>query len=1447
MTKATGGSAGALGKLFPNIRAILPALIAVGKGAKDTAGFMDDMKNASGTTEAALKKVDVTFDQTSKKFKSLIDSVFIEAGQTVLPMVAERMDSIGKQFNDNKETFKEFVKILFSLIDGLVAAIQVLGGPALKVFAAVFAAKLLRGFNALLLTTITNLTTFGTVATAQLSKAAAAFTAVRAAGGGGLAAAGSFMSSFTGGIQTGMAANAAAMQRVMANLPAIMGIAMIGMLLAKKLGESFGKWWGERGQKEIRQRILADTARMETELQDALAKKGYTSMKEFNEITDRISAGKAVKMDADKITEVTQRLRFEMGKGGLPPEMRLVERLSKGKEKLVLDLKAKGGAAVKGQVAEIQNLTHSIGMYEEALVKGDNAGISYTEAQREGWKNARAQIIKNIEAAKERQVEISTLILNETKDTEEGAALRAQFEEDSNLQIFTKFKNHKESIVTFEKLIESERLQRLKKGMTEEAASRQARKIGLVAVEQAIMDAESKRDKMSRELVAARDKLEKTLSAAKERRSRTGVEFTKQENEELRRQATIVANIRSGLNTIQTVRIANLQSTRQQLNLDEDVLAAQKELADKALKERKAAEKRAKARAAWQRIVAARQRLSTMLLKTSESQTELDTQALKIAEDKAKAVLNQNRASQTAAKTDEDRIGLVEASNKLIEAAAKATQARQDKELATELANIEKARAAREKALIKQSKAAASPTLAKAAQASITKEREQAEQAAKQARERAAQETVNLQNKTANAFKKNLKDIQGIEDKARKDKARAEERLRKARAAAAEKERKAALKAARESTKAFVNNSQKLKAEFDQFAKDTFSGDETKATDALTEAMEGMDKAAPDLREVFALGVIASDRLDGASVRLQEALENGMGGAIDGLTSVTGALELDMVKVGEGLKAGLMRSATSFVGAVKLGLVDGGRALNGMLAGSIGKSSLFSPDAADKEGAGDDIMRGLKAGGQAAARGMAIAIEGTITVMATVLDGFVSLLAKTLDSILGPVFGALQKPLDMAMGSLGEAIGLLTADPKKKDAEQSERLANMKAEHEARMQSLDLQGASNEEIARAQSEFAQSVAEAEAEEDETPADVIDRVIDRAVDLAVRLVENLPGIIQQFFTKFIEAVPQLVPAIFQALAEAIKVLAENLGPLLKTIINTIVDNLPILIDALVEAIPMLVQGLIEGLTVLVEKLPEIITMLIEGIVEMLPLLIEALVESIPDLIEAVIVAIPAIIMALVKAIPSLIGVLLKAIFVQIPIAVGKIVKAMVFGLGKGIAKIFSGIKKVGSSLWEGIKVAFGKGWLWHDGGNVGVRHRDSSMASMFRQMGVSGYEDGGMVSIARAKQMASAADTVPALLQSGEAVLNRAAVRAIGENAVNALNEGKMTSRVEPGTAVSVGIVPNESGIQSAAAALLPLLVSQITTQVMDGSGGLVSALDSQSGRLLGYRGVPGRS
>ncbi len=148
----------------------------------------------------------------------------------------------------------------------------------------------------------------------------------------------------------------------------------------------------------------------------------------------------------------------------------------------------------------------------------------------------------------------------------------------------------------------------------------------------------------------------------------------------------------------------------------------------------------------------------------------------------------------------------------------------------------------------------------------------------------------------------------------------------------------------------------------------------------------------------------------------------------------------------------------------------------------------------------------------------------------------------------------------------------------------------------------------------------------------------------------------------------------------------------------------------------------------------------------------------------------------------------------------------------------------------------------RSWFSHSGG-IAPSGGDPAAAGILQMLGAPQFATGGMVVSTPGDAVRLAAmglpmikDDVPALLQAGEAVLNRAATSRLGEDVINALNAGATLGQP---VNVNVGITPNEGGVGSLAAALLPMLMGAVDISVASGNK------VERSTRLIGYKPIKG--
>jgi len=667
---------------------------------------------------------------------------------------------------------------------------------------------------------------------------------------------------------------------------------------------------------------------------------------------------------------------------------------------------------------------------------------------------------------------------------------------------------------------------------------------------------------------------------------------------------------------------------------------------------------------------------------------------------------------------------------------------------------------------------------------------------------------------------------------------------------------------------------------------------------------------AADMAEIAAdtlrgVGAGLATSIAGVINSATRAATAGLEGAGVALASAAGLVSLDFNKFGDDLSSKLVEGGNALTSSISLSFTTIIDSAQGSIAEALDKAAVVVSERVDpggNEARSALLTQSLKDGGELIAAGISTSLSLGAKTLTMAFEGFVSLLARTLDATLKPIVSTIQAPVDMVFGGLGEALGALTQT--RKDAAQErkdrqERLALLRDEFEVLLTAAEAQGASNEEIARLQSRFERDKAALLTEE--SPERTLANVFTDALAMVGEIVNKLPEIVSTFLVLLVGAIPIIIPKLMKVFGETITVLASRLGDILSSTINAIADGLPALVNGLAEALPDIVSGIMEGLITLMERLPEIVSTIVDGMAKALPEMINALIAAVPELVTKFAAAIPEIVGAIIGGIIEIwpqIMLLGPRIVVAIISSLPEIIAAFISSIPEMVDQIIQSFKNSANELMKSILKPLGDffkrlvdapGETFKKGGELGTRlvgdndlgeildhpvarvlmaiptlglsegarflsglnqggvitnaMRNASAANMFRNMGAQGYVAGGMVDAFNSRMRASALDTVPALLQPGEGVLSRAAVgRMGGPQAVNAMNAGNATGDVN----VSVGIVPNPTGLQAAAAALLPLLVSGIVTQINQGTGAMTTAMDRQSTQLLGFQGVPGR-
>ena len=1505
LTRATGGSVGMLTRLFPNVRAVLPAIIAVGTGISDTQAYSDALSKSMGTTDVAVAKVAVTFKEISAILKSQFEAVLIQAGTRTLPLLKQRVEEFGNYIVANQGAIGDFFEGLVKSVNALVAVMTVLAGPLSKIFLAMFVGVGLRAFNALLIKSSAGLLAWGTVAVAAFTKARVASQAALAAGATGVQSAGAFMGSFTSGLDKSLAGNAGAMKRIMGKLPGYLGIAAIGYMIAKMLGDAIGKGLVRffRGSEMAAARASAMEAK--ERLMTSLSKQGFTSEKQFTDATGGEARGEIFRIDDRALRQMRVETEIVLREGiGKKILEGVLNGTLKSDKVFTPEEWEDVGPLYKFLKEDRDRLTQFI--RTRNTLSDDEKKIRDEEIrkQRELVAASRINLERRIEASKNFQSQVATL-------NKKGL-----------FSAVGTFKKQSEQYVDVQRFMAAQKELRIAKGQNDEQAADAVRIQGLYIYTRQQASVESQLQRSRVERIAALSKWEKAYGKLRVKYGKDISDATKEEiNNVNMLQASYLSVKRRVEQTLPQI-LKMLALKINELSIQDQINRAQQERANLAAnaaklekKRQELARKARRAAAAAERIARAEEAIKKRLLALTTRQAQLEVR-------RVKDLVTLKQGEVSGEKTKKGQVKLIKEQIELEKSLAAAKASAAEKQKAEDLRS---SRSASRRVIVQ-----------------LKKDGKIAGQRARARRAIANQQSILVREigliekevaadvaKTKADLAKKLGELQGRINRLQKSDDSDTERERRKRereAAKRERARRKALKLARDKFFREDENRERLAAEY---AKETGISEE-QAKDKLFELSKKIKAQNVESKNAILRAAVAYARMANVGKKFGTAINASTIGLSEAMGEVIGdVFALDFEKAGESLTNGVLKAARAFTDFIKVGTQDiatwltGGLAIGldkllgssfsktmgslfesgmGKVGGTLGMASRWAADKASKgaaatgnlfskgapfKGGLEDSGKWAKAGNAGGAafgrmvnkgiRGATTFLFGAVVGMARVasgivgkaLDGFVKILATVLNSTLGPMMAALQGPLTTVFGGLGDSLQILTKRPSQAKGEDSDRaLRNaeyrelISLEREATLRRLEEEGASNEEVARAQSEFAKRLEDA-GQDEVTPEDAIANAFSDAVQMAETLLTQMPALIETFMVQLADKLPGLITKLIQALSEGIVVIAKNLGPILTNLINALIDSMPMLIEALVKAVPVLLQAVLDGLILLVERLPEIVTMFIEGLVEMLPGLFEVLAEALPELIVAIVEAIPQIIFAIIRNLPAIIWALAKGMTMvvwELIKHIPKIIMAFISGLGKALKPLWDGLKSAGNYLWD--KIAGAANYLWdrltsfwrwlkglfsfHSGGEISGGMINKSTASQFRSMGVRGYNVGGMVSGALADNYrASILDNVPALLQTGEGVLNRRAMANIGgEAGLAAFNRGgEGTGAIS----VNVGLKPDASGIMNAAAALLPFLLSGVSADIVDSTGEVRQALDATDENLLGFRGVPGRS
>tara|TARA_Y100001937_G_C7135584_1_gene339824 strand:- start:1321 stop:8142 length:6822 start_codon:yes stop_codon:yes gene_type:complete len=648
---------------------------------------------------------------------------------------------------------------------------------------------------------------------------------------------------------------------------------------------------------------------------------------------------------------------------------------------------------------------------------------------------------------------------------------------------------------------------------------------------------------------------------------------------------------------------------------------------------------------------------------------------------------------------------------------------------------------------------------------------------------------------------------------------------------------------------------------------------------AFSTSLQNIVRSLPvqDLTEGTSDGFVASARSFGDSL-----LETGVGFVSEvgnglllsakdfgpGLLAAADQFTLNMVDGLSGIAIGDMSfvtdAASAFATESAKILQDSTDVIGSALGTSIG-SAFGDSDAGDDIGSEAGTMFGL-----AASRLIQGALSSVQRFVISPIQGAISAPFETLSSGIGSVFNSFLGDSAVSEESSRRRLELA-------EQEHALRIDQINKEAEDKAAQIDKDLSLTEDIAKIQ-ELTAKREEVRQERDQKlleerrrafekqqseergqesgPISSIQQAADNAMDMVDALIENLPSLAEEAVISLTESLPKIIVGAAEALGETLSRIAPLMGDLIKNVVSSLIDALPFILKGAADFVVGLVEGIIEGFIEILERSDEIVGPFIQAIVSAVPRIVAALIKASPRIALALVKSIGLVIFEVFKGL----GPLIENIFKH---AGRKLLEILTFGL----SEMDSSAAKVGAGAIGGAALGAGIGFLaggppgalvgtaigagigaiggafFHDGGIVSGSLKNLQGAALFAGLGAPGFATGGMVdgiqnaiSGSRLRAFRRGVDDVPAVLQAGEAVLNRRAVMNLGEDTISALNSGQ--SMDSGPTSINVSINPDAGGLNRVVSQLLPHLISGVSAEV-DRPGSRLRVSSMNTGRPMG--------
>ena len=187
LLNATGGNVDVLARLFPNIRALLPAIVAAGSGFGDFKDNVEDVSNSFGAADEALAKTDDKFFKSAALLRSNFQNLLISISEDILPELLVKFNTLSDFLSSDRG--QRFADTLGEILSVAIEVASTFGNILIRSLEKIF--DLFEGLGPVIMSVVKGLALAKVAALAlavPLRLLAAAFTTAGVAAGSGFLA-----------------------------------------------------------------------------------------------------------------------------------------------------------------------------------------------------------------------------------------------------------------------------------------------------------------------------------------------------------------------------------------------------------------------------------------------------------------------------------------------------------------------------------------------------------------------------------------------------------------------------------------------------------------------------------------------------------------------------------------------------------------------------------------------------------------------------------------------------------------------------------------------------------------------------------------------------------------------------------------------------------------------------------------------------------------------------------------------------------------------------------------------------------------------------------------------------------------------------------------------------------------------------------------------------------